>query len=90
MGNCLRRFDAREPVENHGFGIASTAVRIRITKRQLEELLRRAETKGFDLDAVMEELMCMGHVDPRQPCGGHWRPTLCSIAEEQELDPLVL
>ncbi|PKA52600.1 hypothetical protein AXF42_Ash001581 [Apostasia shenzhenica] len=60
-------------------------VRIRISKRQLEELLARAEAKGMPAEDVVADLISMGMASfDHEAHGQHWRPTLHSIPEETE------
>ncbi|PKA45645.1 hypothetical protein AXF42_Ash010985 [Apostasia shenzhenica] len=66
-------------------GMGSTEVRIRISRKQLEELLRRAEAKGLPAQAVMADLVNLGQVCFREIGHGQpWRPKLHSIPEEDE------
>ncbi|KAK8953954.1 hypothetical protein KSP39_PZI001978 [Platanthera zijinensis] len=64
--------------------IASTEVRIRISKKQLEELLRRAEVKGLDARDLMLDLINVSLGNSIDAHGHQWRPVLNSIAEEPE------
>ncbi|KAG0472473.1 hypothetical protein HPP92_017019 [Vanilla planifolia] len=64
--------------------VASTEVRIRISKKQLEELLRRAKAAsaaGLSARDAMEDLISISLARPH-----HWRPDLHSIQEEQDSD----
>ncbi|KAG0454475.1 hypothetical protein HPP92_023472 [Vanilla planifolia] len=65
--------------------VASTEVRIRISKKQLEELLRRAKVAsaaGLSAREAMEGLIDISLARPH-----HWRPDLHSIQEEKDSDP---
>lgn len=64
---------------------STTAVKIKLTKRQLEELLVRTDTKG--LLPINEVIIyrLMKKASKESTCGGRswgWRPTLKSIPEE--------
>ncbi|XP_058099656.1 uncharacterized protein LOC131244005 [Magnolia sinica] len=60
--------------------VSSTEVKIKISKRQLEELLARFDIQGMSVEQVLTQLMNKGSggcVVRYQP----WRPTLQSIPE---------
>ena len=65
-------------------------VKIRVTKRQLQELLEKAGGRGGckanarEAEKVLAELMTSGRVcyqQQHEEMRGHWRPALCSIPE---------
>jgi len=65
-------------------------VKIRVTKRQLQELLEKAggrggcKAKARRAEEVLAELMTSGRVcyhQQHEEMRGHWRPALCSIPE---------
>lgn len=58
-------------------------VKIRVTRRQLQELLEKAG-KGQQLEKALAELMTSGKVCYQQEMWGHWRPSLQSIPEADE------
>ncbi|CAM0883256.1 unnamed protein product [Alopecurus aequalis] len=62
-------------------------VKIRVTKRQVQELLEKAsrEGKGQWTEQVIAELINSGTVCCDHPeVRGHWRPSLQSISEAEE------
>ncbi|KAL6656620.1 hypothetical protein ACP70R_004400 [Stipagrostis hirtigluma subsp. patula] len=67
----------------------ATEVKIRITRKQLEELLRRVEDGknaaggGVPVGEVISELLCMASSSSnfRHRGDGQWRPSLQSIPE---------
>lgn len=65
---------------------SSTEVRIRIAKKQLEELLRSAEAEGSTAGEVMKDLINMSMEDDCSEIFHRrfyqWRPSLQSIKEE--------
>ncbi|KAK8968603.1 hypothetical protein KSP40_PGU016905 [Platanthera guangdongensis] len=63
---------------------ASTEVRIRISKKQLEELLRRAEVKGLEAKDVLLDLINVSLGNSIDAHEHQWRPVLNCIAEEPE------
>ncbi|PUZ54402.1 hypothetical protein GQ55_5G129100 [Panicum hallii var. hallii] len=66
-------------------------VKIKVTKRQLQELLEKAgggrgacKAKARQAEKVLAELMTSGRVcygQQHEEMRGHWRPALCSIPE---------
>jgi len=60
----------------------STKVKIKITKKQLKELLGKAEVKGLSLQQILSQLMNASS-DHRsyEPQQLSWRPNLQSIPE---------
>ncbi|PIA57922.1 hypothetical protein AQUCO_00500087v1 [Aquilegia coerulea] len=57
---------------------SSTAVKIKITKKQLEELLGRADVQSLSIEQVLTQLMNISDVESQaQP----WKPVLQSIPE---------
>ncbi|XP_022139678.1 uncharacterized protein LOC111010526 [Momordica charantia] len=94
MGNCLRRDGAAERWAGEEWGFlaeekqgsaaaptaAATEVKIKITKKQLEELLGKADVKGLSVQQVLAQLIAVGdqfHESRHRP----WRPVLQSIPE---------
>ncbi|KAG8055126.1 hypothetical protein GUJ93_ZPchr0001g30001 [Zizania palustris] len=61
-------------------------VKIRVTRRQLQELLEKAagEGKGRPVEKVLAEMISSGKVCDGQEAAGHWRPALQSIPEADE------
>ncbi|KAL5229088.1 hypothetical protein ABZP36_017353 [Zizania latifolia] len=61
-------------------------VKIRVTRRQLQELLEKAagEGKGRPVEKVLAEMISSGKVCDGQEAAGHWRPSLHSIPEADE------
>ncbi|KAG1368304.1 hypothetical protein COCNU_14G007720 [Cocos nucifera] len=64
-------------------GAASTEVKVKISKKQLEELLQRVEGKGLPIQQVLTDLLSMGEVALQERVQ-HWRPALQSIPEFPE------
>uniref|UniRef100_A0A0D9V6N6 Uncharacterized protein n=1 Tax=Leersia perrieri TaxID=77586 RepID=A0A0D9V6N6_9ORYZ len=62
-------------------------VKIRVTRRQLQELLEKAagDSKGRPVEKVLAEMISSGKVCYEQEATGHWRPSLQSIPEADEL-----
>ncbi|CAD5176648.1 unnamed protein product [Musa acuminata subsp. malaccensis] len=62
-------------------GVASTEIKTRISKKQLEELLHQADEKGLPLKKILVDIATIGGVctENRDRC---WRPNLQSILEE--------
>uniref|UniRef100_A0A0E0C8Q9 Uncharacterized protein n=1 Tax=Oryza meridionalis TaxID=40149 RepID=A0A0E0C8Q9_9ORYZ len=60
-------------------------VKIRVTRRQLQELLEKAagEGKGRPVEKVLAEMISSGKVCYEQEAAG-WRPSLQSIPEADE------
>ncbi|XP_010923893.1 uncharacterized protein [Elaeis guineensis] len=87
--HCSRKEEAGEVVgkekgllEGKG-GVGSTEVKVKISKKQLEELLQRVEGKGLPIQQVLTDLLSMGEVALRER-EQHWRPALQSIPEIPE------
>ncbi|EEF39372.1 uncharacterized protein LOC8260822 [Ricinus communis] len=60
--------------------VTSTEVKIKITKKQLEELLGRVDMKELSIEQVLAQLMKVG--DPSfETHQRSWRPNLQSIPE---------
>ncbi|KAF8409556.1 hypothetical protein HHK36_005634 [Tetracentron sinense] len=57
----------------------STEVKIKITKKQLEELLGRVDVKGLSIEQVLAQLMSVSYQYKSQQ--RPWRPALYSIPE---------
>ncbi|KAG1347352.1 putative Porphobilinogen deaminase [Cocos nucifera] len=65
-------------------GVASTTeVKVKITKKQLEQLLQRVEGRGLPIQQVLKDLLSMDEV-ALQERARHWRPALQSIPEFPE------
>ncbi|KAG8099851.1 hypothetical protein GUJ93_ZPchr0013g34563 [Zizania palustris] len=60
---------------------AMTEVKIRITRKQLEELLRRLEAAGKDGGGAISELLCTTSSCSFRHRPPQWRPSLQSIPE---------
>ncbi|KAF5177431.1 hypothetical protein FRX31_032984 [Thalictrum thalictroides] len=57
---------------------SSTAVKIKITKKQLEELLGRADVQSLSIEQVLTQLINISDIESQaQP----WKPVLQSIPE---------
>lgn len=69
--------------------VAATEVKIRITRKQLEELLRRVEDgkhsggSGAPVEEIISELLCVASTSSnfRHREEGQWRPSLQTIPE---------
>ncbi|RZS02263.1 hypothetical protein BHM03_00032276 [Ensete ventricosum] len=74
----------------HG-GASPSLVKIRITKKQWEELMSRADMQGVDVHRVLSRIMGRSRSD-LEGRGRQWRPSLRSIPEdaESELNPSLL
>ena len=60
----------------------STTVKIKITKKQLKELLGKAEVKGLSVQQILSQLMnASGDHRSYEPQQQSWRPNLQSIPE---------
>ncbi|XP_066310053.1 uncharacterized protein [Miscanthus floridulus] len=101
MGNCLKPQRAatwadgdewEEEAEVCSSKAAAAAVeekrvevKIRVTRRQLQELLEKAgcggKAKRRQVEEVLAELMASGRVCYQQEMRRHWRPALYSIPE---------
>ncbi|KAJ7963825.1 DUF4228 domain protein [Quillaja saponaria] len=95
MGNCLKRGSAKEwggeewdfPVKedekgslgNFETSTPAVEVKIKITKKQLEELLGRAQGKGLSVQQVLTRLINVS--DRFETHQRSWRPALQSIPE---------
>ncbi|MQM09239.1 hypothetical protein Taro_042110 [Colocasia esculenta] len=61
---------------------AATEVKIKITKKQLEELLRKVDAQGLPLQQLLTHLVSgASDVDALHDRARHWRPALQSIPE---------
>ena len=95
MGNCMKHqkyatddeddwdFQASEgdsPAKsNCAGGKATTEVKIKITKKQLEELLSKVDIKELRVEQVLAQLM--NHSNGYESLQRSWRPALQSIPE---------
>jgi hypothetical protein len=83
-----RKEEARKG-EGAGAPAAATEVKIRITRKQLEELLRRVEDGkhggggGAPVQEVISEFLCVASTSSnfRHRAEGQWRPSLQTIPE---------
>ncbi|KDP39125.1 hypothetical protein JCGZ_00882 [Jatropha curcas] len=75
--------EAEELLENQNKGLksSSTEVKIKISKKQLQELLGRIDTKELSLEQVLGQLMKDVSSDPYDTHQRSWRPNLQSIPE---------
>lgn len=70
-------------------GVSTTEVKIRITKKELQELLGKAEVQNLSSEQVLTRLINAGRFGNAAPRHGdddddhhhHWRPGLTSIPE---------
>ncbi|XP_066315175.1 uncharacterized protein [Miscanthus floridulus] len=97
MGNCLRLQRAATWADGDEWEAAEVCskaaataveekkveVKIRVTRRQLQELLEKAggKAKRRQVEEVLAELMTSGRVCYQQEMRRHWRPALYSIPE---------
>ena len=97
MGNCLRLQGAATWADGDEWEAAEVCskaaataveekkveVKIRVTRRQLQELLEKAggKAKRRQVEEVLAELMTSGRVCYQQEMRRHWRPALYSIPE---------
>ncbi|KQK10147.1 uncharacterized protein LOC100831821 [Brachypodium distachyon] len=97
MGNCLKlqrsaaswvdddewEVDERMPAVEK---MERVEVKIKVTKRQVQELLQKAgrDCKGSSAEKLLAELMDSGIVCCQHETRGHWRPSLQSITEAEE------
>ncbi|KAG9454047.1 hypothetical protein H6P81_006951 [Aristolochia fimbriata] len=59
--------------------VPSTEVKIKISKKQLEELLGRADVQGMSIEQILAQLISVdGELQLRHR---HWKPALQSIPE---------
>nr|XP_009406505.1 PREDICTED: uncharacterized protein LOC103989402 [Musa acuminata subsp. malaccensis] len=72
------------PVKEKGGCGRSTEVRIKISKKQLEELLRQDDGNGLPLREVLAGLVSMHEPGKLHDQETHWRPRLQSIPEMPE------
>ncbi|KAF0918939.1 hypothetical protein E2562_027490 [Oryza meyeriana var. granulata] len=103
MGNCLKSQRAavswvdddewEDEEQQHLHEMAAVdkmervEVKIRVTRRQLQELLEKAagDGKGRPVEKVLAEMISSGKVCYEQEATGHhWRPLLQSIPEADE------
>jgi len=95
MGNCLKhqsscRYESDEDsndddwsfsAEKGSFGaVTTTEVKIKITKKQLEELLSKVDVRELRVEQVLSRLM--DHSGGFQALQRPWRPALQSIPED--------
>lgn len=84
MGNCLRYQSSMEEAgsfvaPSNGNEKTTTEVKIKITKKQLEELIGKMEVKEIGIEHILSHLVKHSH----QYHSFHrpWRPALYSIPE---------
>lgn len=71
-----------EHSEVRGKGVhPSTEVKIKITRKQLEKLLKQVDAKGATVQEILADLMSNGDTCPQDR---HWKPALQSIPEAYE------
>ncbi|OAY67222.1 uncharacterized protein LOC109715048 [Ananas comosus] len=73
----------REENGREGRCSTTTEVKIKITKKQLQELLTQIDEKGLPIQKVLAELISMSE-SYRLRDDQHWRPVLQSIPEVAE------
>ncbi|RZR75542.1 hypothetical protein BHM03_00060935, partial [Ensete ventricosum] len=64
--------------------VGSSEIKIKISKKQMEELLRQVDEKGLSIEKVLADLVVIGEVCLESRDDGHWRPNLQSIPEVSE------
>ncbi|CAL9117360.1 hypothetical protein MUK42_04311 [Musa troglodytarum] len=64
-------------------GSSEIKIKIKISKKQMEELLRQVDEKGLSIERVLADLVVIGEVCLGSR-DGHWRPNLQSIPEVSE------
>ncbi|QCD78319.1 uncharacterized protein LOC114188839 [Vigna unguiculata] len=94
MGNCLKsqsscRYDSDDDedwdfsADKGSFGAVSATtmeVKIKISKKQLEELLSKVDVRDLKVEQVLSQLM--DHSGGFQALQRPWRPALQSIPED--------
>ncbi|ESW18463.1 hypothetical protein PHAVU_006G043100 [Phaseolus vulgaris] len=93
MGNCLKhqsscRYDSDENSDDDwnfvadkgSFATVTTEVKIKISKKQLEELLSKVDVRELKVEQVLSQLM--DHSGGFQTLQRPWRPALQSIPED--------
>ncbi|KAJ8459046.1 hypothetical protein OPV22_031972 [Ensete ventricosum] len=73
-----------EQEAEEGGGAGSTEIKIRISKKQLEELLRGTRGKERPLQQLLADLMSLGETWEHHDQETHWRPSLHTIPEVPE------
>ncbi|KAK7316760.1 hypothetical protein RJT34_00464 [Clitoria ternatea] len=86
MGNCLKHPSSTDEEADEGAFSASstkakatTEVKIKITKKQLEEMLKKMDVRELRVEEVLSHLM--NHSGDYQSLQRPWRPALQSIPE---------
>ncbi|KAI3755868.1 hypothetical protein L1987_55677 [Smallanthus sonchifolius] len=87
MGNCMKKQPAIQsdddiwgsPVTSPRLKTVTTEVKIKISKKQLEELLGRTDVQGLTVEQVLAQLMDAS--DGFESHQRSWRPALQSIPE---------
>ncbi|OIW16349.1 hypothetical protein TanjilG_19065 [Lupinus angustifolius] len=85
MGNCIRHQSSTSEVDgsssptNHK--TTTTEVKIKITKKQLEELLVKMDMKELRVEQVLDHLMEIAHNSEYNSLHQPWKPALQSIPE---------
>lgn len=72
--------DHHKAAEEKGVNGGVTEVKVKITKKQLEELLGRTDVRGLTVQQVVAQLIKVGG-DDFQSNQRPWRPALQSIPE---------
>lgn len=93
MGNCLKsqsscRYESDDDDDDWNFladkgsfgANTTTEVKIKITKKQLEQLLSKVDVRDLKVEQVLSQLM--DHSGGFQSLQRPWRPALQSIPED--------
>ncbi|XP_064937279.1 uncharacterized protein LOC135588857 [Musa acuminata AAA Group] len=80
---ALEKLRQKSLLRRENGGASSSLVKIKITKKQWEELMSRADMQGVDVHRVLSRIMgrSRSYVEGR---GRQWRPSLRSIPEDAE------
>ena len=82
MGNCIKKQSAIHPAADYlgdGEKKVKTEIQIKISKKQLEELLGMTDVQGLIVEQVLAWLMNVS--DRFESHQLSWRPALQSISE---------
>ncbi|XP_068644945.1 uncharacterized protein [Aristolochia californica] len=75
----LRKVEEEESLLNEKQRVSSTEVKIKISKKQLEELLGRADVQGMSIEQILSQFITVnGDFQLRHR---PWKPALQSIPE---------
>ncbi|CAA6658215.1 unnamed protein product [Spirodela intermedia] len=87
MGNCVKRQSAAGAGRRKGEESRSaTEVKIKISRKQLQEILRKVDSNELLIDDTLSRLVSEAaavEFNDFHHNGYHWRPDLESIPEEQ-------